>query len=319
MDPTDPYSHQTMEGQSAEPGGKLNISPVPQIEPQDAHWLRMDPSLTRAVLAKTEEELLGSLAALMRNKVEHEQSSRRFAQIQIDAQQAQHEFEVIRAQIRRAEEEVATRLNEQSRINEEIVRVRQELAALREGYLQQSDAISSLKSEATQAQQALEEANRNLQEIREATETHLTAHRETAAQLAQLRIEKASLEENFAPLRDEVIERIKAREDLIAQEAVLRQHLSDLVTSQEQQAAEFSELGVSGAEFRNELERLRDEYRSLVSGIATSRQTITKYSAEKEQLNKELIDLRQEIANLRQTDSACSNRGPRNNLRLVIC
>src|SRR6476659_2827899 len=142
MEATDPYSHQSIEGQSAEEGGKLNISPVPQMEPQDAHWLRMDPSLTRAVLAKTEEELLGSLAALMRNKVEHEQCSRRLAQIQIDAQQAQHEFEAIKAQIRAAEEEVATRLNEQSRINEEIVRVRQELAGLREGHLQQADASS---------------------------------------------------------------------------------------------------------------------------------------------------------------------------------
>ncbi len=78
MENTDPYGHERAERPTSEEGSKLNISPVQstQIEPQDAHWLRMDPSLTRAVLAKTEEELLGGLAALMRNKVEHEQVSR---------------------------------------------------------------------------------------------------------------------------------------------------------------------------------------------------------------------------------------------------
>ena len=109
-------------GRPLEEGSKLKISPVQatQIEPQDAHWLRMDPSLTRAVLAKTEEDLLGGLAALMRNKVEHEQVSRRLAQVQIDTAQAKHELDAIQQQIRRAEEEVATRINEQNRINEEI-------------------------------------------------------------------------------------------------------------------------------------------------------------------------------------------------------
>jgi hypothetical protein len=134
MEPTDPYSHQQREGHSVEQGTQLNISPLSgaQIEPQDAHWLRMDPSLTRAVLAKTEEELLGSLAALMRNKVEYEQASRRFAQIQLETEQAKQELATIKEQIRCAEEEIATRLHEQSRINEEIVRVREELTNLRQ-------------------------------------------------------------------------------------------------------------------------------------------------------------------------------------------
>src|ERR1700730_17038329 len=101
---TDPYSHQSAEEQPPKEGGKLNISPVhsAEIQPQDAHWLRMDPSLTRSVLAKTEEELLGSLAALMRNKVEHEQASRRLAQTQMEAEQARHELGAIKEQIRRA-------------------------------------------------------------------------------------------------------------------------------------------------------------------------------------------------------------------------
>jgi hypothetical protein len=109
MEPIDPYSHQQGEGHSAEQRTELNISPVSgaSIEPQDAHWLRMDPSLTRAVLAKTEEELLASLAALMRNKVEYEQASRRFAQVQMETELAKQELATIKEQIRCAEEEVA--------------------------------------------------------------------------------------------------------------------------------------------------------------------------------------------------------------------
>jgi len=203
METTDPYSRQSVEGQSAEQESKLNISPVQsaQIESQDAHWLRMDPSLTRAVLAKTEEELLGSLAALMRNKVEHEQASRRFAQIQIDAEQARRGLETIKEQIRRAEEEVATRLNEQSRMNEEIARVRQELAILRDGYQQHSEMVAGLKGEAAQTQQLLAEAQRNLSSVKEAAGTQLAAHRESMAQLAQVKKEKAVLEETLVPLR----------------------------------------------------------------------------------------------------------------------
>src|SRR5271165_4713857 len=107
-DTTDPCAHEATEGPPAEDGIKLHIRPVQatQIGPQDAHWLRMDPSLTRAVLAKTEEELLGGLAALMRSKVEHKQVSRRLAQVQIDAAEAKHELDAIKQQVRRAEEEV---------------------------------------------------------------------------------------------------------------------------------------------------------------------------------------------------------------------
>jgi DNA repair exonuclease SbcCD ATPase subunit len=229
MEPTDPHSHQSIEGQLPEQGSKLNISHVQsaQIEPQDAHWLRMDPPLTRAVLAKTEEELLGSLAALMRNKVEHEQVSRRFAQIQIDTEQARHELAMIKQQIRRAEEEVATRLDEQSRINEEIARARLELATLREDHQLHTEMVSGLKSEAAQAQQSLADAHRNLSSVSQATEAQLTTYREAIAQLVHVKNEEAALEEILVPLRTEVDERIKAREDLIAEVVILHNAITE--------------------------------------------------------------------------------------------
>src|SRR5271165_6701328 len=195
-DTTDPYAHESAERPTFEDGSKLNISPVQstQIGPQDAHWLRMDPPLTRAVLAKTEEELLGGLAALMRNKVEHEQVSRRLAQVQIDAAEAKHELDAIRQQVRRAEEEVATRINEQSRIGEEITSIRKELATLREEHRHSVEVVSGLKNEAGQAQQLLAEADQRLASVKVEAEAKLAEHRDVTAQLDQIKNEKVALE-----------------------------------------------------------------------------------------------------------------------------
>jgi hypothetical protein len=156
MESTDPYTPKD----SGEDGSKLDIGQArsTDIEPQDGHWLRMDPSLTRAVLAKTEEDLLGSLAALMRNKVEYEQSSRRFAQIQIDTEQAKHLLQGIREQIRRAETEVASRLNEQKLINEDLVRLRAEVDGLREERRKQAEMVSGLEKEVAEKRQTLQQA-----------------------------------------------------------------------------------------------------------------------------------------------------------------
>jgi hypothetical protein len=267
---TDPYSHQSAEEQPPKEGGKLNISPVhsAEIQPQDAHWLRMDPSLTRSVLAKTEEELLGSLAALMRNKVEHEQVSRRFAQTQIDCEQARRELETIREQIRRAEEEVATRLNEQTRINEEIDRVRQELAVLREGHQQHFETVAGLKSEAAQTQQSLDEANRNLISVKEATETQLARHHETIVELSRVKNEKVALEEFLVPLQAEVDERIRAREVLIAEVELLHKLVSDLATQKKQGAAEVSDLAASHAQLEQVVAEAVDKQKALLAEVA---------------------------------------------------
>jgi hypothetical protein len=283
MDTTDPYAHQTIEAHAAVQGKKLNIDPVQpaQIESTDAHWLRMDPSLARAVLAKTEEELLSSLAALMRNKVEHEQASRKFAQIQIDGEEAKHELEMIKQQIRRAEEEVATRLNEQSRVNEEIVRIRQELTILREEHQRHTEIVSSIKGAAAQAEQALADAHRNLHGLKDATETQSAAHRESILQLAQLESDKAALEQTLAPLRNEVDERIRAREALIAETVILHQHVMRHAADKEQLEAGLTDL-------HNELAGIGSERQALQQSMAEEQTRISDLLALKASLEKEV-------------------------------
>jgi predicted nuclease with TOPRIM domain len=297
MEPTDPYSHQSIEAQSSEAGNKLNISPAQpaQIEPQESHWLRMDPSLTRSVLAKTEEELLGSLAALMRNKVEHEQASRRLAQTQIDTEQAKHELGTIKEQIRHAEGEVATRLNEQTRINEEAVRVRDELTVLQEEHQRHFELLGGLKNESAQIQQSLDEAHRRLADVQGEADTHLARHREEVAQLDQLKNEKVVLEENLVLLQADVDERIRARETLIAEAVLVHQQLSDLATHKDLQATELSQLEASHHELLGKVGTVRADRGTLLSEIEDLRRTLGRHIAERAELEAGLRDLRNEI------------------------
>jgi len=299
-DTTDPYAHETTERPTVEEGSKLNVSAVQatQIEPQDAHWLRMDPSLTRAVLAKTEEELLGGLAALMRNKVEHEQVSRRLAQVQIDSVQAQHELDAIKQQIRRAEEEVATRINEQSRIGEEITTVRKELATLREEQRHHLDVVSGLKNDTAQAQQLLAEAHQRLGSVKEEANAKLAEHRDVTAQLEQIKNEKVALEDELALLRAEVRDRIGAREALIQEMAILQGHLSDLAARKEHQAAEVSQLGSRHAELRNEIEGFQAEHGALVSELDRLRQSIAQHGPDKERLMEQVAEAQKKVNDL---------------------
>ena len=299
-DTTDPYAHESAEGPTLEEGSKLNISPVQstQIGPQDAHWLRMDPSLTRAVLAKTEEELLGGLAALMRNKVEHEQVSRRLAQVQIDAAEAKHELDAIRQQVRRAEEEVATRINEQSRIGEEITSVRKELATLREEHRHSVEVVSGLKNDAAQAQRLLAEADQRLGSVKVEAEAKLAEHRDVIAQLDQIKNEKVALENELPLLRREVHDRIGAREALIQEVAVLHRHVSDLAARKENQAAEVLQLGSRHAELRNELEGLQIQVSDLLAQKGALEHAVGEAVGKRGQLQAEVAMLETSLREL---------------------
>jgi hypothetical protein len=71
-------------------------------------WLRMGPELSRTVLSKTEEELLGTLSALMRNKVEHEKAQRALANTILEIEQAKQEVAGVKRQVVAAEDEYSS-------------------------------------------------------------------------------------------------------------------------------------------------------------------------------------------------------------------
>ncbi len=298
MEMTEPDSHQSVGGPSSDQGKELNLNQMQpaELEPQDAHWLRMDPSITGAVLAKTKAELLSGLAALMRNKVEHEQVTRRLAQTHVDTQQAKQELESVRTEVRRAEEEVATRLNEQNRINDEITRVRGELVNLQQAHDQHTELVSDLTSKTAQMRQSLDEAHGNFKAVKEATQAQVAAHRETVAQLTQAHYEKSALEECLVPLREEVDGRIKARESLIEEAVVLHGLVSELSARKETHTEELSAIENAHSDLQDRVERLRAEHGSLVGQVEALRQTVRQHAGESDRVKAGLNDLHAESA-----------------------
>ncbi|MBV9672598.1 MAG: hypothetical protein JO076_07205 [Verrucomicrobia bacterium] len=259
------------EGQSA-PEQSFNIthSAAAKSDESQPAWLRMDPTIARDVLAKTEEDLLGGLAALMRNKVENEKLQRKLNQVQLETQLAQNDLHAIREQIRNAEEELAFRTGEQTRINTEIAEVQQKLQNLQGEEQKLRQIVQSLKDESThfraQAERLAADSaitNQTAQKIRaELTELrakglrfrdrlrelqdnirdletrHETINLEVNRSIEQRDRIKAELEQLFAD-RDRVKEEAKTR-DLELQE--LKAEQSTLLGSVEQLRADRDKL-----------------------------------------------------------------------------
>jgi len=288
MEMTDPESRQNLERGSSNEANKLRVSQVSpdDLETQETQWLRMDPSLTRAVLAKTEEELLGGLAALMRSKVEHEQVNRRLAQAHIENQQARQELEVVKDQTRRAEQEVATRLNEQARLNEEINRIRVELDGLRQEHRGCAELVAGLKNELSQARQSLDEARQNLNAAKKATQEQVVAHREALGWLTQAHHEKHVLEELLVNVRAEVEGRIQAREALIADLLALQDGVSELTARRDALLAESSAIKADHADLHDKIAGLRGDRSNLLTEIAALESHLQELAAAVESAEK---------------------------------
>jgi uncharacterized coiled-coil DUF342 family protein len=297
MEMTDPESRQNLERGSSNEENKLHVSQVSpdDLETQETRWLRMDPSLTRAVLAKTEEELLGGLAALMRSKVEHEQVNRRLAQARIENQQARQELETVKDQTRRAEQEVATRLNEQARLNEEINRIRVELDVLRQEHRGCAELVAGLKNELSQTRQSLDETRQNLNAAKKATEGQVVAHREALDRLTQAHHEKRVLEELLVNVRAEVDGRIQAREALIADLLALQDGVSELTARRDALLAESAVIEADHADLHDKIAGLRVDRSNLLTEIENLRQAAAQHVETGQRLNSSLEELQIEV------------------------
>jgi len=155
--------------------------------------------------------------------------------------------------------------------------------------------VIGLKNESAQLQQSLGEAHRRLAGVRDEADAQLALHRETIAQLAQLKNEKVVVEESLVLLQTEVDERIRAREALIAEAVLLHQQLSDLATDKNQLATELSQLEASHHELQAKVDGVRADHGSLLSEIEGLRGTLGRHTAERAELEAALRDLRNEI------------------------
>ena len=115
----------------------------------------MDPEMSRTVLSKTEEELLGSLSALMRNKVEYEKAQRALAHTVLEIDQAKQEVAGVKRQVAAAEDELNTRLADHERVVDEIAQARSELQRERSKYLEFQNELIAIRNEIDQARKEI--------------------------------------------------------------------------------------------------------------------------------------------------------------------
>jgi hypothetical protein len=214
------------------------LSAQPTAPEQVYTWLRMDPSLTSAVLAKTEEELLGGLAALMRNKVEIENAVRRLAQILTETGQAQKELERVRQQVRQAEDELAVRMDEQQRVKEQLLES-QALLRVRQGQAAEYREVwTSLQADAERVRRELAQLHTQV----------LTPQPDPAA--------VTGMEERLAQVRTEV-------DSAVREKAGLEAELRRLGEQRNQLSGEVADLNREVEERRAALEALRREMQGL--------------------------------------------------------
>jgi uncharacterized coiled-coil DUF342 family protein len=209
--------------------------------PEQVHtWLRLDPSLTAAVLAKTEEELLGGLAALMRNKVETENAVRRLAQILTETGQAQKELERVREQVRQAEDELAARMDEHQRIKEQVLESQALLRVRQEQVTEYREMWTSLQADAERVRRELAQLHTQVR----------TAQPDPAA--------IAGMEQRLAQVRTEVDSAMREKEGLEAELRRLGEQRSQLSGDVANLQREVEERRAALETLKREMQRLNE-------------------------------------------------------------
>jgi predicted nucleic acid-binding Zn-ribbon protein len=224
-------------------------------------WLRMDPELSRTVLSKTEEELLGALSALMRNKIEHEKVQRALANTVLEIERARQEVAGVKRQVAAAEDELTTRLAEQDRVADEIERARAELQAERSQYLEFQDELIAIKKEIDQARTEKAAAAEVLAELQAGQRTVRGEIESLQSQVAGLHDERHSVLQQVEPIRRELDERLVVREELIEQIKTMERHVAELTSTRDirMNAQRIALVGRGTESMRDEIQQLKTE------------------------------------------------------------
>ena len=224
-------------------------------------WLRMDPELSRTVLAKTEEELLGALSALMRNKIEHEKAQRALANTVLEIGHAKQEVAAVKRQVAAAEDELSTRLGDHERVVDEIARAQSELQAERSKYLEFQNELISLKKEIEQARSDKAGASGELAELQSEQRTVRAEIESLQSEIAALHNERDSALQKVEPVRKDLDERLAAREALIEQITTMERHLAELTSTRDIRlnAQRIALVGRGTESMRDEIQQLKAE------------------------------------------------------------
>jgi chromosome segregation ATPase len=243
----------------------------------DMPWFHTDPDITRAVISKTEEDLLSSLSALMRNRVENEKLQRQMSASMQAIEDAKNEHVAIKNQIRSAEDELAARMKEHDSLRDEIAQTQQRLQEERGKHIEHQEAWFKTRRELEESRRNVQSAASELGDIQETSRLMKTQVGELKKEISRLLGERESMLAQLQPIREELDQRLAAREAIIQQVSVLHEHVESLtqekntlskatpeqVSERVQLQKQLEEARAEMAQLRQESERLRSDHQRL--------------------------------------------------------
>src|ERR1700722_16714561 len=191
---------------SGEPPSTSSVVSLKQAEDTGSRvetpWFHMEPDITRAVISKAEEELLSSLSALMRNRVENEKLQRQMTERMEATDDAKKEHGAIKNQIRSAEDELANRVKEHESLRDEVAQTQQKLQAERSKHIEHQEAWFKTRQELDESRRNVQSATSELGETQETGRLMKSQVAELKKELTRLLGERESMLAQLRPIRE---------------------------------------------------------------------------------------------------------------------
>jgi predicted nucleic acid-binding Zn-ribbon protein len=295
---------------SVEPPSTSSVVPVKPAEETGSptQWFHMEPDITRAVISKAEEELLSSLSALMRNRVENEKLQRQMAASMQAIDDAKKEHLAIKNQIRSAEEELATRVKEHESLRDDVAQTQQKLQAERSKHIEHQEAWFKTRQELDTSRRNIQSATSELGETQETGRLMKTQVTELKKELTRLLGERESMLAQLRPIREELDQRLSAREAAIEQVTILHQHVQSLTDEKNTLSKATPEQISERSQLQKELEQAREEFSQLRREADRLRSDHGRLTAAKHDAGAELSDVQGRLTSLRFTHAELLER-----------
>jgi peptidoglycan hydrolase CwlO-like protein len=262
-------------------------------------WFHTDPDITRAVISKTEEDLLSSLSALMRNRVENEKLQRQMSANMQAIEDAKNEHLGIKNQIRSAEDELATRMKEHDSLREEIAQTQQTLQEERGKHIEHQEAWFKTRHELEESRRSVQLAASELGEHQETSRLMRTQVGELKKEITRLLGERESMLAQLQPIREDLDQRLSAREAIIQQVSVLHEHVESLTQEKNTLSKATPEQVSERAQLQKQLEEAREEIAQLRQESERLRSDHQRLNAAKQDAGAELSDVQGRLTSLR--------------------
>ncbi|MFY9988453.1 MAG: hypothetical protein WAK31_27110 [Chthoniobacterales bacterium] len=301
-------AHPTSSGQplstsSAEPISTSLIGspkqPEEAVSRRDIPWFHAEPDITRAVISKTEEELLSSLSALMRNRVENEKLKRQMTASMQAIEDAHKEHAAIKNQIRSAGDELAARTKEHESIRDEIAQTQQKLQEERSKHIEHQEAWFKTRHELEESRRNVQSAASELGDTQETSRLMKSQVAELKKEISRLLGQRESMLAQLQPIRDELDQRLSAREAIIEQVSVLERHVESLTAEKTTLSKATPEQVGERVQIQKELDQAREEIAQLRQEGERLRSDHQRLTTAKQDAGAELSDVQGRLTSLR--------------------